>query len=148
MFENLLQMVTQHAQEAIVNNSAVPNEHNEGAIAEVASAIQHGLSSPVQGGGLEGIMNRLKGGDIANNPMVQNIINSAAGGLATKFGVDGTQATSIVQSLIPQVMNSLSQHEAGGTGGFDIGSLISSFTGGNANNQAGGIGGLISGFLK
>ena len=62
MFENLLQLVTQNAQQQIVNNNDIPNEHNEGAMQEVTSAIQQGLSSQLSAGNLGGIMQLFSGG--------------------------------------------------------------------------------------
>lgn len=147
MLENLLNLVKEQAQEAIVNNSAVPNEHNDAAIQEVANAIQSGLADHAQGGGLQSIMQMFSGqaGDLANNPAVQNIVTNAAGSLAGKFGVDPAQASSIASSLIPQIMNQFTQRTADpNNSSFDLNSVISSFTGG----QSGGIGGLISNFLK
>jgi len=148
MLDELLNLVKEHAQEAVVNNSAVPNEHNDAVIQEVANSIQGGLSSEAQGGGLSNIMSMFSGqsGDVANNPAVQNIINSATQNIAAKFGIDPAQASSIVSSLVPTVMNQFTQKTADpDNSSFDLNNIIGSFTGGS---QSGGIGGLISGFLK
>ena len=148
MLEGLLNLVKEHAQEAIVNNSAVPNEHNDAAIQEITNAIHSGLSNGAQGGGLEGIMQLFgsQAGNVAGNPVVQNIINSAAGSLASKFGVDSGQASSIVSSLIPQVMNHFTQQTADpNNNAFDLNSVIGSLTGGA---QGGGIASMLGNFLK
>ena len=149
MLENLLNLVKEHAQEAIVNNSAVPNEHNDAAIQEVTNAIHSGLSNSAQGGGLESIMQMFGGqaGNVAGNPIVQNIINTAASSLSSKFGVDSSQASSIVSSLIPQVMNHFTQQTADpNNSSFDLNSVIGSLTGGSQGG--GGIASMIGSFLK
>ena len=148
MFEELLNLVKEQAGDAVVNNDAVPNEHNDAVIQDVANSIHSGLSTEAQGGGLANVMQMFggQGGDMANNPAVQNIINSATQSIATKYGIDPAQASSIVSSLVPSVMNHFTQKTADpNNSSFDMNSVISSFTGGSS---AGGIGGLISGFLK
>ena len=148
MLEELLNLVKEHAQEAVVNNDAVPNEHNDAVIQEVTNSIHSGLSSEAQGGGLQNVMSLLGGqsGDLASNPAVQNIINSATQNIAAKYGIDPAQASSIVSSLVPTVMSHLGQKTADPNNStFDLNSIVSSLTGGS---QAGGIGGLISGFFK
>ncbi|MFN8310790.1 MAG: hypothetical protein U0T73_12580 [Chitinophagales bacterium] len=179
MFEELVQLVTQQAQDQIVKNDAIPNEHNEGAINEVAGAIKNGLAGQLGSGNLGGVMELFggKGGDMASNPIVQNIVQSAAAGIASKFNVDPSKAQSIATSLIPQVMSHFTQQTAdpnnstfnmnqvvqslgGGTaGGVDFNDLLGKVQSGSGidvagiakqvmGGQSGGIGGLLSGFLK
>ena len=145
MLEELFNLVKEQAQGAIINNDAVPNEHNDAAIQEITNAIHSGLSEHISGGNLEGIMQMFQGqgGDISGHPMVQNIISTAASSLASKYGIDSAQATSIASSLVPQVMGHLTGQ---GSSTFDLNSVISSFTGGSSSS--GGLGGLISGFMK
>ena len=147
MLDELLKLVSNNAQQAIVNNDAIPNEHNEAAIQEVTNTIQSGLAEHAAGGGLDSIVQMFggKAGDLANNPMVQNMINNAAASLAAKFSVDPAQASSIAKALIPQVMNQFTQKTADpNDNSFDLNSVISSFSGGNAS---GAISGLISKFF-
>lgn len=148
MLQELLNLVSQHAQDAIVNNSAVPNEHNEAAIQSVTDAIQSGLQGQA-GNNLGDLVGMIQNGNLAQSTMVQNIINSAAGSLADKFGVDSNQAASIASSLIPQVMSSFASQTADpGNSNFDLNNVISSLTGGANSGGGGGIGSLLGGLLK
>jgi hypothetical protein len=65
MLEELFNLVKEQAQSAIVNNDAVPNEHNDGAIQEVTKAIHTGLSEQAAGGNLEGILQMFQGHRVA-----------------------------------------------------------------------------------
>jgi hypothetical protein len=139
MFENLLKLVTEHAQDAIVNNNAVPNEHNQAAIQEVTNSIHSGLAEQVSGGNIQDIMKMFAGGGsgLTSNPIVQNIIQSATGSISSKLGVDPAQASGIASSLIPQVMSQLSQQTADpNNSSFDMNGIMQSLSGGNG---AGGI---------
>src|SRR5882672_12784871 len=77
MLENLLQLVTQNAGDAITNNPQIPNEHNEAAVQDASSSIMDVLGSHLSsgGGGLAGVLSLLKGGgDLSSNPIVGQII--------------------------------------------------------------------------
>ncbi|MBP6515866.1 MAG: hypothetical protein KA242_02370 [Chitinophagales bacterium] len=166
MFDQLLDIVKQQAQSAIVNNDAVPNQHNDAAINEAGSAIQQVLSGAVANGNLQDVMSLFSngGGNVASNPLVGNIVNSLAGNLASKYGVDSSAASSIASSLIPQVLSQFTQKTAdpndssvdmntvissltgGKTGGVDFNSVLSQFSqgGGQGVDIAGIAGQLLS----
>ena len=50
MFDQLVNLVKQHAGSAIVDNPAIPNERNEEAINETSSSIAGGLQNMFSGG--------------------------------------------------------------------------------------------------
>ena len=93
MLENLLQLVTQNAGDAITNNPQIPNEHNEAAVQDASSSIMDVLGSHASsgGGGLSGVLDLLKGGggDLTSNPIVSQIIQQFSGKLQNNYGVDG-----------------------------------------------------------
>jgi hypothetical protein len=157
MFEQLLDLVKGHSQEAIVNNTAVPNEHNEAVQHEATNTITSTLQSLLGGGGngaaqvLNLFSQGQNGGDVSNHPVAQNISSNLISSLMSKFGIGGQQAGGIASMLLPMVLNKLvggasnnaAAPAAGGlniqgifnslsggkTGGMDIGSLISQFGG-------------------
>ena len=102
MLDQLINLVKEHAGDAIVNNPAVPNEHNEDAIKATASGIFDSLKNNATGGNLESIIGMLKGGGDSN--VTGKISSDVTSSLAGKFGLDANSAGTIVKSLIPVVM--------------------------------------------
>ena len=129
----------------------------------VAGGGLQNIISMFTGGGQQG--GDSKGG-LMSNPIVNMMIGHFAGKLMSKYNIGGTQANNVASNLIPQVISSLISKtndssnssfslegllnsitggkatQAEQSGGFDIGSLISQFTGGGQQNNAGG-GGLM-----
>ena len=144
MLDQLLNLVKENAQDAIVNNNAVPNKFNDAAIGETTNAIHDQLSQAVSGGNLQDVLGLFGNTqNLTNNPIVGNIISQVAGNLGSKFGVEGSAAQNIASSLIPQVLgklagktndpndssfnvNDIMSHLSGGSGtkGVDFGNLV------------------------
>jgi len=157
MLDQLIKLVEEHAGSAIVNNSAIPNQHKNAAIQEVAQQIFGGLQSHATSGNLSQLTGLFQVGtsvaSMASNPVVQQLISSVAGSVASKFGMSPASAQSMASNLLPTVMNQLvnktnnpndSSFDLNNmlqsfTGGGDVSSLLNQFTGGNA----GGIGGML-----
>ena len=153
MLDNLLDLVKQHAGEAIINNPAIPTERNDEAIASATSSIFDGLKNAASSGNIGDIMSLFNGGNVANSRIVQNIQGSFVGDLMNKFGVDPSTATNIAGNLIPTVLqkfvnktndpndSSFSLQDIVskvGGGNLDVQSLIGQFTGGGQSQQSGG----------
>jgi hypothetical protein len=153
MLDNLLDLVKQHAGDAIINNPAIPNEHNDEVISSATSSIVDGLKNAVSSGNIGDITSLFNGGNVANSSILQNIQGGFAGDLMNKFGIDTTSASSIASNLIPTVLqkfvnktndpNDSSFDLQGilshiGGGNLDIQSLIGKFTGGQE-----GVGGIM-----
>ena len=101
MLDQLISLVKEHAGEAIVNNPAIPNEHNDAAIRETATGIFESLKSQAGQGGLGDLFQS----GAANNPLVGQISTVVVQQLSSKFNIDSAQDGTIVQQLIPAVMN-------------------------------------------
>ena len=146
MFEQLLSLVKENAGDAIVNNPAIPNEHNDAAINTAATGIMDHLKTAMSSGGVDGITNLFKGGNVAGNPMVGNISNGVAQNLMSKFGIDSNQAGGIVQSLIPVVMSKfVNKTNDPNDKSFDMQGIIGSLTSGGAGGLLGGIKNVFGG---
>jgi uncharacterized protein YidB (DUF937 family) len=144
MLDQLLQMIQQSSQQAVVENNEVPNEHNEALMNEAQNSIIKGLSSMVSNGQINSLMESVQNGQTSNNPAVQQISNNFMGSIMEKFGINSNTAASIASSIIPMVIGKMMSKGAqnGSNGGFDLGSLISALTAGNkANNNAAAGGG-------
>jgi hypothetical protein len=165
MLDQLIKLVEQNAGKAIVNNAAIPNEHNNAAIKEVASQIFSGLQNQAQQGNLSQIAGLFQGGgsSLTSNPIVSSLISSVAGSVASKFGVSPQVAQSMASGLLPTVMSQLvkktndpkdSSFDLGGilktvsgNSGLDVGSLIGQVAGGGGKGALGGLGGMLGGLF-
>lgn len=145
MLENLINLVKEHAGEAIINNPAIPNEHNDAAINTTAEGIMDHLKGLMSGGGMEQITGMLAGGGDAINGEVESMSGNIAGNLMSQFGINADQAGGIVKSLIPQVINSfISKTKDPNDNSFDLQGIIGALMGGGSN----GLGGLMDGLKK
>ncbi len=132
MLENLLALVKQYAGDAIVNNPAIPNEHNDSAISSVSSSIFDSLKSLISSGGLSQITNMFNG----SNPteaagVTSGVTSDVISNLMNKFGISGDQAKDIAAKIIPKVMASLvSKTNDPNDSSFDLGSIIQSLSSG------------------
>ena len=147
MLEDLINLVKEHAGNAIVNNPAVPDQHNDAAIAATAGSIMDTLKQHASGGGLESIMQMFQGGgSAAGSSGISSMIQSGVvSTLASKFGIDQSAAGGIAQSLIPNVMNSLvNKTNDPNNSTFNLQSVMGALGGGGAS----GIMGTISNLFK
>ncbi|MFT4063114.1 MAG: hypothetical protein QM642_12245 [Edaphocola sp.] len=152
MFEEILNMIQQGAQSSVVDNHEVPNEHNEAIINEAHNAVTNGLQSLAQSGNLQALA---QGGTdvqaLSGNPAVQNISTGFMDSITQKFGISKSTAAMIASAVIPMVLSKImgkaqnSGVQSSG-GGFDLGSILGSLTGGG--NQPASGGGLMDTLSK
>ncbi|MCY7349102.1 MAG: DUF937 domain-containing protein [Cytophagaceae bacterium] len=142
MLEQLMNLVKGHSQEAIVQNPAIPNEHNEEAIQTVTQSIMGGLQNQAQSGNLSGLMGLLtgragQGGSLMNNPIVGGIAQNAIGSLMSKFGINSPAASGIVASVLPGVLSSLiNKTNDPNDSSVDLNGMMGSLLGGQQREQA------------
>lgn len=160
MLDNLLNLVKSHAGNAIINNPAIPNEHNDAAVEVASSSIFDTLKNAATGGNIGDVMSMFSGGagNAASSPLAGIMQNSMVQNLMQKFGIDQGAASNVASGLLPNVLQNLVHKTndpndssfdlqgilskvTGGAGGLDIGSLVSNFTGGGnqQQNSGGGI---------
>ena len=144
MLDNLISLVKEQAGDAIIINPAIPNEKNEAAIGETASSIMSALQSQVSGGNIQNVLNMFSGGNVADSPAAAAISRNVVQNLAGKFGIDGAQASQMVQTMLPGILNSLvSKTNDKNDSSFDLQDIISKI-----GVSTGGIGGMISNLFK
>ena len=133
MLDNLIDLIKQHAGNAIVNNPDVPNSQNDATVQEAGNSIISGLKNMISQGKGQEVLNLLqnKGGDIATNPAVQNISGGFIQTLMNKFGLDQNAAGGVANNLIPNVLQNL-VHKTNDPNdkSFDLQGIIGSLTGG------------------
>lgn len=156
MLDQLIQLVQQHAGSAIVNNPAIPNQHNNAAIQHVAEQIFSGLQNHATSGNLSQLTSLFQSGSsVSNHPIVTQLISSVAGSVASKFGISSSAAQNMASSLLPAVMGQLvSKTNNPNDSSFDLSNMMQNFTGnsnfdvsGMLNQITGGQGGGIGGML-
>ena len=162
MLENIIDLVRQHAGDAIINNPAIPNEKNEEAVSDASNSIIAGLKGAVANGNIDGVVNLFKGGAHAagSSPVAQNIQNGYAQDLVHKFGLDHGKASQIAGSLIPIVLQKfIHKTNDSNDNSFNLQNIIGSLTGGaglqdilgksggGGNDTGGGIMDKIKGML-
>jgi hypothetical protein len=152
MFEQLLQLVQGNAQEAVVNNPAVPNEHNEAVVHEATNSITSTLQGLLGSGGngVAQVLNLFNSQnanqDVSNHPVAQSMSSNLVSTLMSKFGIGGQQAGGIASALLPMVLSKLVGGASAGNagGGLNIQSIFNSLSGGKTGGMD--IAGLVSQF--
>ena len=139
MFEQLTQLVQQYGGNAVVNNTAIPNEHNEAVISETSTSIFAGLQKIASEGGGEQLAGLFNGSSPidSSNPVVQQITQQLTGSLGEKFGLSSADSSGVASSMIPQILNSLvNKAKDPNDTSFQITDIISSISGnsGQASN--------------
>jgi uncharacterized protein YidB (DUF937 family) len=146
MLENLINLIEQHAGNAVINNPAVPNEQNNAVISEAGNSIVGTLKNMVSQGNLQDVMNLFhNSGNVSSNPATQNITGNFVQSLMDKFGLDQNAASGVASNLIPNVLQSL-VHKTNdpNDSSFNLQGIISQLTSG----QEGGIGGGVLDKIK
>ncbi|UYQ93083.1 DUF937 domain-containing protein [Chitinophaga horti] len=145
MLDQLLQLVKSSANEAVVNNPAVPNEQNEAVISEASNAVATGLQNELANGNTQGVLSLLSGKAEANesNPVVNNISGNLVGSLVQKFGLNSGTASQIAGALIPMVLGKLvKKTNDPGDSSFNLPDILNSLTGGSASGL--NLGGVLA----
>jgi uncharacterized protein YidB (DUF937 family) len=140
MLENLINLIQQHAGDAVVNNPAVPNEQNNAVINEAGNSIVGSLQNMVSQGNLQDVMNLFhNSGNVNSTPAAQNITGNFVQSLMNKFGLDQNAANGVASNLIPNVLQSLVQKTNDpNDSSFNLQGIISHLTSGNETSTAGG----------
>ena len=144
MFEQLTQLVQQFGEDAVVKNSAIPNEHNEAVMQEAGNSIFASLQKMASEGGVEQLAGLLQGNTAqdSSNPAVQQITQQLTGSLSEKFGISGEAASGVAGDMIPKILGGLMGKANDRNDSFQISDIIGAIAGNSA--QAGGIMDTIS----
>lgn len=137
MFESLLNLVKQHAGEAIVNNPAIPNEKNNEAINEASNSIVGGLQNLISQGGLKNVLNMFSGqGNAASSNVTQQVSGGFIQNLMDKFGLDQQTASGVADKVVPNVLNDMvKKTNDPSDSSFDIQGIFNHLSGGNTSGM-------------
>lgn len=165
MLENLNELVRENVQDAVVNNSDVPNEHNEAVIQAASGSIFDTLKDQLTSGNIGALTDIFNGNKAEGSVVAQQ----ASGSFTEKLsglGINAETAKGIAASVIPSILGKLTQKTAdpndssfnikdilgslagGADGKLDVGDVLGMFTGGQAQQTGQGDGGGILGKIK
>ncbi|HNP33520.1 MAG TPA: hypothetical protein PKN96_09530 [Flavobacterium sp.] len=140
MFEQLTNLIKQFGGDAVVNNAAVPNEHNEAVMNEASSSILDGLKEMVANGNTSDLAGLFQGDNAsdASNPAVKQLTDKLSGSLGEKFGLDSDAASGVAGSLIPKVLGSLvNKAKDPNDSSFQVSDIVNAISGGNSETGGG-----------
>lgn len=138
MFDNLINLVKQNANETIIKNPAIPNDRNDEAVQEAGNSIMSTLQNALAGGNVKDVMKVFSGDSnkAADSPITQQATGSFIDTLKSKFGLDSTQASGVADKLMPNVMNQLSQKTADpNDNGFNVQDIFNKLSGGKTSGM-------------
>lgn len=149
MLDQLMGLIQDHSQQAIVQNPEIPNSQNHDVMQTLLGSITGGLQQQAQAGNVQGIMGLLSGketgGGLMNNPIVASIAGNAISAITQKFGLSNGAAGSIVASVLPGVLGGLiSKVSNPGDNSLDFNGMLGGLLGGGSASNAGAAAG--SGF--
>lgn len=138
MFEQLTQLVQQYGNDAVVNNNAVPNEHNEAVMKETGNSIFSSLQKMASEGGIEQLAGLLHGDNAQNNtnPAVQQITKQLTGSLGEKFGLSSETASGIAGNMIPKILSGLTGKANDPNDSFQMTDIISAISGSSSQTTS------------
>ena len=141
MLDQLLGLIQENSQQAIVQNPAIPNEQNGEVMQTLMGSITGGLQEQAQSGNLQGIMGLLSGNSgtsssgLMNNPIVSSIATNAINAIMQKFGLSSGAAGGIVSSVLPGVLGGLiSKVSNPGDSSIDFNGMLGGLLGSGSNS--------------
>jgi hypothetical protein len=140
MLDTILSFVRSYADEAIVKNPDVPNEHNETAINTTAQTLLSSFMSEFQQGGISNLVGLFANGqNPLDSSIVKKIVSSLSSNLETNCNVDSSKSQGIAEQLIGKMFAGATQKNLGGDTGsnnesdsnnaFDLSKIMSALGG-------------------
>ena len=145
MLENLIQLVKEHAGDAIYNNPLIPADKKDQAVQTAGLSIVSGLKQVAAEGGIKDLMHFFSGreANIMDNPIMKKISSQFSADMSSGMGIGPEQATVMGSALLPPVMTSMiSKSNDPADSHFDIQSLFNELS--NGKTSAFNISGLFN----
>lgn len=137
MLDQILNSEHNQLFDVVKNFSGVSDDQNEAATTVVKDTIVSSLTQQAQSGDFSGIMEMFSGNQTdLNSPAASGLSSNIVQNLVSKLGISQGNAASLVQQILPVVMNMFnSKASTAQNSGLDIGNLIGQFMGGNQSNS-------------
>ncbi|MEJ7913952.1 MAG: hypothetical protein WKF70_12410 [Chitinophagaceae bacterium] len=136
MLENISNLVKEEAGDAIINNPAVPNQHNEAVIEETSNSIIGSLKNLLASGGAGKLLAMFgnNGSDVNTNTVTQNASGNVSKSLVDKFGLNQAAATGIAGSVVPTVLKKMiNRTNDPGDSSFNVQDIFNQLSGGQTS---------------
>lgn len=143
MLKNIENLVRENAQEAIVNNQAVPEEKNEQAIQAASGSLIEVIKEKLSSGNIGELVSSFQQGNVSANTTneVSNKFTQKLQGL----GIDMDQAKSIAASIIPAIVAKFTQRTADpNDSSFDLQDMLGNIAGPDGKFQLSDLGNLFN----
>lgn len=140
MFEQLSSLMKQFGNEAVINNPAVPNEHNEAVLGEASNSIVNNLKEMIANGNISDVASLFNNDNASDssNPVVQQLTEKLSGNLGEKFGLSNDVSSDVAGGLIPKVLGSLiGKAKDPNDSSINVSDIIGSLTSGNSEASGG-----------
>ncbi len=140
MLEQLFDLIKSNAEDLVVKNDAVPNQHNDDVIKDAADVTENELMKAVSSGNFQDLLGIFsqKGSNesgLMDNPIVKNIMSGLMGKLSSNYNINTSNAQSITSTLIPMVLSKFNKKVNDPQDkSIDINSLIGTLTGGKTKD--------------
>jgi uncharacterized protein YidB (DUF937 family) len=116
MIDQLLKIIQENSQEAIVKNKNIPDNLNQGVQMELMNSIESSLSSALTSGKTNEVMELFgksaKNQNISGNPLIKMITQNAVENLSKKFNLPPAMVSTLANNLIPQVLGKFAKQTA------------------------------------
>ncbi len=134
MLDSLLNLVKEQAGDAILKNSAIPDNRKDEVVNEAANSIQGGFENLLSQGNINDVLKLFSGQGTAQNNLSQQFSGNLVQSLMGKFGLDNNAANGVAGSLIPAVLGSLVKRTNDpNDSAFNIQDLFNNFSGGKTS---------------
>jgi len=144
MLDSIINLVKDQALEAITNNSNVPEDKKDAAVATTTSTIIDSLKNEINPDNISSIIGLLgNNSSLDNNPLAGSIQNSLVSALSSKVGLDQGIANNIASTVIPALLNAFTHKSNDPDDSFNIESMVQSFIGKDSNGILSKIGKLF-----
>ncbi|PWS30962.1 hypothetical protein [Pedobacter paludis] len=131
MLENLNELVRENVQDTVVNNSEVPNEHNQAVIQAASGSIFDSLKDQLSSGNIGSVADIFNGGSAEGSAVAQQASGSFIDKLSG-LGINADTAKGIAASVIPVIIGKLTQKTADpNDSSFNIKDILGSLSGGS-----------------
>ncbi|MCC8019918.1 MAG: hypothetical protein LIO85_09130 [Rikenellaceae bacterium] len=150
MLENIISLVKDQVMDKLPEDADIPADKKNEVAKTTTTSIIEGLKNQMTPENISSLKSMLGGtaareGDTAairENGITQGVESNVVSSLTSKTGLNAATATKIAALVVPAVIAVFARRtKSGGGSGFDIGSLVSAFTGHGSSSSSSTSGG-------